>query len=223
MQRSPPEHPPASDAQCGASVTSSNRVAVMTPTSPSALITATSGERLRAIMAATSTMVSSAFTVDMSGSGLGSTCATVLPPSLSATRSAIDSLSTPASDGSSWTYGGTSRRTTCEAGNIVTGIPAVSVTTSPGNRRVASNRTASSALEFNVTTGNSSAIFSARTHQRYDGPRAIGTNQYGSLAAPNCTEPRLQRHVATPAAVLKSSPAVRLPTRLPGAPHVKMP
>ena len=57
---------------------------------------------MRAIIAATSTMVSSAFTVDMSGERLGQHLPRpVLPPSLSATRSAIDSLSTPASDGSS--------------------------------------------------------------------------------------------------------------------------
>ena len=68
------------------------------------LMTATAGERLRAIIAATSTIVSSAFTVVNTGQvGLGSTARTDFPPSLSAIRSAIDSFSTPASDGSSWT------------------------------------------------------------------------------------------------------------------------
>src|SRR5262245_33851358 len=155
----------------------------MTPTSPLLPITATNGDRLRAMAAATSTMVSSAFTVVMSGGGLGSTDWTVFPPSLSATRSAIDSLSTPASDGSSCTYGGTSRRTTCDAGSIVTGVPAASVTTSPGSRRVANSRTASSALELSATSGNSSAICSARTLQRYDAAGQMAANPYGSLAA----------------------------------------
>src|SRR5262245_924586 len=170
----------------------------MTPTSPLLPITATSGDRLRAMVAATSTIVSAAMTVDKPGGGLGSTDSTVFPPSLSATRSAIDSLSTPASDGSSWTYGGTSRRTTCDAGSIVTGVPAVSVTTNPGSLPVANSRTASSALEFSVTSGNSSAICSARTLQRYDAAGQMNANPYGSLAAQICTESRVQRHSVLP-------------------------
>ena len=129
---------------------------------------------------------------------LGQHFSTVLPPSLSATRSAIDSLSTPASDGSSWTYAGTSSRTTCDAGNIVTGIPAVSVTTSPGSRRVASNRTASSALESSATTGNSSAICSARTHQRYDAAGQKAQIHTDPWRRRDRAEPRSQRHLATP-------------------------
>src|SRR5439155_24122860 len=173
---------PHVSAQPEPRATPSRRAAVITPTSLSPLMTQTSGERLRAMIAATSTMVSSEFTVAISGGGLGSTSLTDFSPSLSAIRSAIDSLSTPASDGSSCTYGGTTSFTTCDAGKIVTGVPAESVTRSPGSRWVVNRRTASSAFESSVTTGNCSAICSARTLQRYDAIVGTSTNPQGSVA-----------------------------------------
>ncbi len=61
---------------------------------------------------------------------------------------------TPASDGSSWTYDGTMKRTTWEAGRTAYGSPEESVTTIPGSRYSAIMRAASSALESTDTTGN---------------------------------------------------------------------
>jgi hypothetical protein len=79
----------------------SNRGAVITPRGLSSLSTAISGLRSRAIKAATSMMVSSAFAAGTSNRRPGITSRTVLPSNFSAARCATDSSSTPASDGSS--------------------------------------------------------------------------------------------------------------------------
>ena len=55
-----------------------------------------------------------------------------MPPNFSAARSAMDSLSTPASDGSSCTYRGTMNRTTWEAGSTANGFPGVVGDDDPG-------------------------------------------------------------------------------------------
>jgi len=91
---------------------------------------------------------------------------------------------------------------------------------------LASNRTASSASESRLTTGNSSAdLFRPAHPQRYVRRHGRPGKSIRYLGAkpipPECPLHRHLRnsHVRRP----ESAPAVRLPTRLPGAPTVKMP
>ena len=109
----------------------SSREAVITPMQLAVLHHRDKGLRSRAISAATSMMVSSAFGGRHVAQVLGQHVAHLLAAELSAHRSAIDSLSTPASDGSSCTYRGTMKRTTCDAG-VPRRAAGVSVTTMPG-------------------------------------------------------------------------------------------
>src|SRR5271169_1904941 len=141
-----------SEYQCF-NAAASRRDAVITPSNLPSLTTATS------------MMVSSACADGTLTKCSGSTSRTFLPPNLSAVRSAMDSLSTPASEGSSCTYRGTMNRTTWEAGSTANGFPELSVTTIPGRRCSASRRAAASASESAVTTGKSSASSAARIFQ----------------------------------------------------------